>query len=353
MKILLIKMSSLGDAIHTLPAITDIASLYPNAEITWAVEPNFAAIPAMHPAITHIISTPLRNIKKNIMSKQSISTLTQIRHELNKQQYDLVIDAQGLLKSSLLSKIANGKNFGYCRKSAREAISAIFYKNKISIAKNQHAVMRTKKLCAAALKYDMPQEINYGITATNQTTDPYVILFHGTTWASKHYPQEQWLHLIKIITTAGFKVKIPWGNQVEYKRAQQLATIANTEVLPKSSLSELKDIIFNAKGAIGVDTGLTHLAAALGTPCIGLYGPTDHDLAGNLGQYQAQISTRRDCAPCQRANCCCNKNNHTTIERRNFSGSASKDPNQVPSFLCMGAITPADIWAKLQSIWEK
>lgn len=186
----------------------------------------------------------------------------------------------------------------------------------------------------------MPSHLDFAIGTHNQDTlteQSPILLFHGTTWDSKHYPETHWQQLITLITQAGYPVALPWGNAVEYARAQRLATHPQVTVLPRLSLPELKTVILSARGAIGVDTGLSHLAGALGTPCVGLYGPTDHTLAGNTGLYQTQISTRRD---------------GTTSPKPMFIGSASKDTQQVPEYLRMEKIEPEQAWQALQRLWE-
>jgi heptosyltransferase-1 len=337
MKILLIKLSSLGDTIHTLPSISDIHAQIPQAEISWAIEPAFADIAHMHPHVKQVLPIPLRQAKQ---WRQTPRLLPHIYQTIRAQSYDHIIDAQGLLKSGVLSQLARGQNSGYDRLSAREPLASYCYKKAYTVTKDLHAIMRTKSLCAQALQYTMPPRLDFAIGTHNPhtlTEQSPILLFHGTTWDSKHYPETHWQQLINLITQAGYPVALPWGNAAEYARAQRLATHPQVTVLPRLPLSELKTVIHSARGAIGVDTGLSHLAGALGTPCVGLYGPTDHTLAGNTGLYQTQISTRRDGTP---------------SKEPMFIGSASKDTQQVPEHLRMEKIEPEQAWQALQRLWE-
>ena len=160
-------MSSLGDVIHTLPAISDIKTAYPNAEITWLVEPSFAEVIQWHPGVNNIIQIPLRNLKKNKNKFCSYKKIFNAIHQVKSQYYDIIIDAQGLLKSAVIGSFAHGKKYGYCHKSAKEPISSSLYHKTFTISKNLHAVERTKLLCSKILSYNNNSATNYGIITKN------------------------------------------------------------------------------------------------------------------------------------------------------------------------------------------
>lgn len=333
MRILIIKMSSLGDIIHSLPAITEIKQNIPAAHITWLVDPSFKEVPAWHSDVDKVISIPLRHLKQNLKSVASYLAVAASLRLLRKQQFDLVIDAQGLIKSALIAKLALGSSAGFCKQSIKEPAASLLYNKVITVPKNQHAVLRTKELCAKACGYTQRSQTDFGIKKKDSARNNDIILFHGTTWTNKHYPAQNWNKLIKIITGAGYNVLLPWGNAEEKERAQTLSKLPNTKLLPKLTLTEIKDIIASSKGAIGVDTGLSHLAAATATPCVAIYGPTSPRLARNYGDMQAQIESNLDCAPCMKRRC------HIT-----------RIPDEHP---CMKNISPLAVWQQLQLLLKK
>lgn len=331
MRILIIKMSSLGDIIHTLPAITEIKYNLPNSHITWLIEPGFKEVPTWHSEVDQVITMPLRNLKQNLKSAASyLKVIAQLKL-LRAQQFDLIIDAQGLLKSALIAKIAHGASAGLCKQSAKEPIASSLYDKVITVTKNQHAVLRTKELCAGACSYAQGPQADYNLINKNLKRKNNIVLFHGTTWPNKHYPPQNWQQLIKLIAKDGYNILLPWGNEIEHERAKMLGQLTGTQVLPKLTLTELKDIIATAKGAIGVDTGLSHLAAATATPCVAIYGPTRPDLSSNYGHSQAQIASNYSCAPCMKRKC-----------------SITSVPNEHP---CMKNISPLAAWQQLQKIF--
>lgn len=328
MKILLIKLSSLGDIIHTLPAISDIKKNLPNVEITWAIEPNFAEVAAWHPAVSKIIHIPLRQIKKRPWSLSNIKKLYLIIRKIRATQYDLVIDAQGLLKSAFIAKIAKANTAGFCHNSAREAISAKLYKTKITVDNKLHAIERTRILCSKILRYPTNGQCNYGLK-NHAVRTKYIMIFHSTTWENKHYPEYNWQQLIKIINQAGYSVYLPALGTTEISRATRLiSNSCNNKILANHSLSEIKNIISKASAAVGLDTGLSHLAAATATPCVAIYGPTDPILAGNRGKAQISITSNSSCAPCMKRQCSLADN----------------------SILCMQQVTATQVWGELKKL---
>jgi heptosyltransferase-1 len=178
---------------------------------------------------------------------------------------------------------------------------------KYAVPRNQHAVDRVRQLFAAALDYALPASPpDYGIRErfTSQGQQRYLVFLHGTTWPTKHWPEAYWSELAGMAAGHGMQVKLPWGNEIERQRAGRIAAAgAAVEVLPRMSLGELATLIAAASGVVGVDTGLVHLAAALGTPCITLYGATDPGLIGTLGEAQLHLQAQFACAPCHSKKC--------------------------------------------------
>lgn len=293
MKILIVKTSSLGDVIHCLPVVNDIHAAYPDVQIDWVVEENFADIPRLHPRIDQIYTVALRRWRKQLFNAKTWDEIKQFKHLIAQNNYDAVIDAQGLLKSALITRLTHGVKHGYDRQSIREPIASCFYDEKYNISYQQHAVTRNRTLAALSIDYVPPSAApDYGLEATpnvgNNLNKPYIIALHGTSRDSKLWPTEHWIQLGKALNQTQISIVLPWSNPAELARAEQIAKpLSNAVVLPKLSIAELASVISQAKAAIGVDTGLSHLAAALNIPTIAIYTDTNPALTGVMGS-QAQ-----------------------------------------------------------------
>ena len=294
MKILIVKTSSLGDVIHCLPVINDIISVYPNAQIDWVVEESFADIPRLHPAIHEVFTVAFRRWRKQLFRFKTWSEIKQFKQLIAQNNYDAVIDTQGLLKSALITRLAKGIKHGYDKQSIREPIASQFYNKTYAISYQQHAVSRNRTLAALSLGYAPPTIApDYGIHATANSTEipskPFVIALHGTSRDSKLWPTEHWINLGKALKNQSLNLLLPWSNPAELGRAELIAnTLENAIVLPKSSIAELAAVISQAKAAVGVDTGLSHLAAALNITTIAIYTDTNPVLTGVMGS-KAQV----------------------------------------------------------------
>lgn len=296
MRVLLVKTSSLGDVIHTLPALTDAAEHIPGIEFDWVIEQAFSQVPHWHPAVRKVITVALRRWRKHPWQTWRSERWAACKKELSTGRYDLVIDAQGLLKSALLTRYPKGPVAGYDRASVREQWASWFYRHRYSVPVEQHAVERIRQLFAQALGYPVPSTLgSYGLnlvafTAQTAATAPYLVFLHGTTWRSKLWPEAQWRALAQLCVQQGWTVRLPWSTPGENVRATSIAkNISNAEVLPPLSLADLGKVIAGAKGCIAVDTGLGHLAAALNVPTVSLYGPTSPGKVGAYGKDQVHL----------------------------------------------------------------
>lgn len=277
MRILIVKMTSLGDVVHMLPALDEAASRIPGLRADWVAEEGFAAIPAWHPAVERVLPVAIRRWRKQPFTSQTRAEFHAFRAQLD-VEYDLVLDSQGLLKSALVALLARGPRAGLDKSSAREPLACLAYARRYPAPRDLHAITRNRMLTAAALGYSLGSEadLHYGIAAPPVTeTDlpaDYLVALHGTARAEKEYPEAHWIELLNRLH---LPVLLPWGNPAEQARAERLAARVNlARVLPRLPLARLADVIARARGVVGVDTGLMHLAAAFRRPGVGLYPAT-------------------------------------------------------------------------------
>ncbi len=316
MKVLIVRLSSLGDILHLFPAVSDLRGCFPDAEIHWLVEPAFAEMAGWHSDVNKVIAVPLRSYKKRWWKVPRL--LNSLKRQLKAEKYDLVIDAQGLLKSALLARLTGVDIYGFDKDSARESLAAKFYKKTASVPKGLHVVEKNRQLIAQLFGADISHPANFGLDEFRQkqmTLDlpqgligfvdkPAIVLLHGTTWNSKYWPESSWLELVHLLSEQGWRCLLPWGNQVERLRAERLADASDmAQVLPKLSLLELTDVLLHARGFVSVETGIGHLAAVLDIPGIMLHGPTDPNYSGILGKSCQHITSGIDCSPCFKREC--------------------------------------------------
>ncbi|EGT0640515.1 lipopolysaccharide heptosyltransferase RfaC [Citrobacter werkmanii] len=294
MRVLIVKTSSMGDVLHTLPALTDAQQAIPDIHFDWVVEEGFAQIPSWHSAVDRVIPVAIRRWRKAWFSAPIKAERKAFRDAVRLQQYDAIIDAQGLVKSAaLVTRLAHGVKHGMDWSTAREPLASLFYNRKHHIARQQHAVERTRELFAKSLGYTKPQSqgdyaiAQHFLTEVNADTAQYAVFLHATTRDDKHWPEANWRELIGLLNNAGIRIKLPWGAAHEEARAKRLAEgFTYVDVLPRMSLEEVARVLAGAKFVVSVDTGLSHLTAALDRPNITLYGPTDPGLIGGYGKNQ-------------------------------------------------------------------
>lgn len=297
MRVLVVKMSSLGDVIHTLPALSDASFAVPGITFDWVVEEAFAEIPAWHPAVDTVIPIALRRWRKTPFKSFSGPEWKHFRAAVDRRQYDAVIDAQGLLKSAFISRLPRAPRFGMDKDSAREGVASRFYHHKLSVPREMHAVERIRLLFSQALRYPLPsQQGDYGVRANLKPgadkLPASLLFFHGTARAEKLWPEQHWIELAGLCAARGYQAWMPWGSQEERDRAERIASVvSNVQVLPKLDLLGLASMLMEVDGAVAVDTGLAHLSAALDVPTVSLYGPTSTDLIGAYGRNQVHIQS--------------------------------------------------------------
>ncbi len=293
MRVLIVKTSSMGDVLHTLPALTDAMQAIPGIRFDWVVEEGFAQIPSWHVTVDRVIPVAIRRWRKAWFSAPIAAERKAFRTAVQREHYDAIIDAQGLVKSAaLVTRLAQGVKHGMDWSSAREPLASLFYNRRHRIAKQQHAVERTRELFAKSLGYAKPQtQGDYAIARHFAVADaahsPYAVFLHATTRDDKHWPESHWRELLGLLTDSGLRIKLPWGAPHEQARARRLAEgFTFVDVLPRMSLEEVARELAGARFVVSVDTGLSHLTAALDRPNVTLYGPTDPGLIGGYGRNQ-------------------------------------------------------------------
>ena len=286
--ILLVRLSSLGDVLHTLPAATDIGRALPDATLDWVVEEAYAPLVRMHPAVQRAIPFALRRWRDGVLQPRTWREFAAFRRALRERAYDAVIDVQGLVKSACVAWLARGTRHGYGPHTARERFAAWAYDRTYEIPREEHSVERYRALAARALGYSPQPPIDYGIVAPPAPAapprGPYCVLFHSTARAGKLWPEPSWVELGRILEARRLTCVLPWGDASEHARAQRLATALGQAVVPpRMNLEELAGLVGHAQAVIGLDTGLMHLAVALKVPVVGIYGASEPGRTGPLG----------------------------------------------------------------------
>lgn len=284
MRILLVKMSSMGDVIHNMPLIHDIKQHYPEAIIDWVVEESFVELARLNPLINKVIPIAMRRWKKAIFSKNTWVQFFHFRRSLRGNYYDAILDTQGLIKSAVIAKIAKGISYGQNANTSHEYPAHWLLNEKLEISRNLHAISRNRLIGAKALNYVFDEHhINYDLHPPTQTDTSLlsilpkkcIMLFHSTARDSKHWPNDYWINLGQFLESQNYTLALPWGSHIEKKRAESIAAaLSNVVVLPKLSIVQLATLIKSCIACVGLDTGLTHIAVALNVPTLAIFTDT-------------------------------------------------------------------------------
>lgn len=302
--ILLIRLSSMGDLIHTYPALSDVLLHYPDAEIDWVSEEGFAQLPQLHPAVKNTLPMAWRRWRKSLWRKDTRAEIGAFRQQLRAKTYDWVIDAQGLVKSGVVALGAKGLRAGFDRNSARESLASWAYDKGFAVARGQHAVWRNRELFGRILGYTPEGPANFGLNPTSPLPDwlpqgAYAVLLHATSREDKEWPVAHWVTVGQALAARGLNLIIPWGSPREQQRSQLLASQLPNCIVPRArlSLDQAATLLKQAQLTIGVDTGLTHLANAVDCPLIAIYTVTDPGLTGVTAGPRAINLGGRDGGP--------------------------------------------------------
>ena len=340
MRVLMVKMSSMGDVLHSLPAVTEAVRHDPELRFDWVVEKGFEQIPAWHPAVDKVFVASTRTWRKNW--RASRAERKALASALKEREYDLVIDAQGLVKSALVSRLANGPISGFSFLSAREWIASLFYNKRFNVPAG-HAVKRVRVLLSLSLGYTLDDQISdYGLNAVSEglntenanKTSKALLFLHGTTWASKHWPEKHWIDLARRAADAGHVVWLPWWSDEERARCERITAAGKgVRLLERGDLDAMAKHIRAVDVVVAVDTGLGHMAAAFSAPCLSIYGATDPTRTGTWGANQKHMRARYRCSPCLAREC------------KLLGDSISEPP-------CYESCSADDVWRVLSEMLE-
>ncbi|MEE9413402.1 MAG: lipopolysaccharide heptosyltransferase I [Methylococcales bacterium] len=286
----------MGDVIHTLPALTDAVARLPNIQFDWVVEEAFAEIPQWHSAVSEVIPVAIRRWRKSIFCRSHWQQLQHSLSQIRKRQYDYVIDAQGLIKSAVLTRLARGQRCGMDYSSCREAFATIAYQQQYEINTSLHAIERNRQLFARVLNYTVPTtELDYNTRSLAWGSDvcrnAYLVFVHSASRPEKLWSNQNWVDLALSTNNHGYQVRLVWGNEMERLRSEMIAAkVDNCQVMPQMNLLSIAQLFQGARAVVAVDTGLAHLAAAIGVPALTLYFQTLPQLVGTRGQRQQTMT---------------------------------------------------------------
>jgi heptosyltransferase-1 len=285
--VLVIRPSSLGDIVHALALVADVRTHRPELAIDWVAEEPFVPLLTLDPDVRRVIPVALRRWRHRLFDADTWREMTLFRHDLRRESYLAILDLQEQVKSALIARMARGRRHGPDRRSIREPLATLAHNAHHAINPAQHLIDRCRQLAAAALDYHVEGRPRFRLQPPPPSVDvpapdrPYLVFVHATSRADKLWSDAHWRTLIAMFARAGFSIILPWGSAAERERSERLAKHETAASVPAlQSLPSVAGILSRAELVVGVDTGLVHLAAALGTPTISLFVATDPELAG-------------------------------------------------------------------------
>jgi heptosyltransferase-1 len=332
----------MGDLVQTLPALTDAAKAIPEIKFDWVVDEAFVQVPSWHSHVEHVFPTALRRWGKNWSATLKSGEPQTLLKRLRATNYEMIVDVQGGFKSAIIGRLAKGQHSGHDRRGVHDWGAQFFYQRQFAIPKGMHSISRMRRLLAEALSYKFNEsDLDYGIVPTRfespnlELPKPYLVFIHSTSWASKVWPEQYWRELLELATAAGFAVVLPWGDEAERQRSERIiAGNSRGVVLPPLSISQKAAIIKGAQGTVGLDTGLSHIAAALSIPSVTIYGATDPRLVGATGRQQRHLTSKFECLHCHETIC-------------TYRGATELKP------ACLVELKPEDVWRELTALMSQ
>lgn len=284
--ILFIKTSSLGDVIHHMPALTEARKARPDATFTWLVEEAFAPLVRLHSAVAEVIPVGWRRWRKSLYVPATLSEIVGSLRAIRAPRYDEIVDSQGLLRSAVIARLAHGRRHGYDASSIREPLAALFYDVRHSVSRDLHAVERNRILSGLALGYVPQGAPDFGLDRARfpAPSERYAVLLHATARPGKQWPEAHWIALGRALAGQGIDLVLPWGTDAERARSERIASaLPRARVGERAPLDAVARLIAGAQFVVGVDTGLMHLAAALGVPLVAIFAGSKPGLTGPVG----------------------------------------------------------------------
>ncbi len=285
--ILFIKTSSLGDVIHHMPALTEARRERPGSRLSWVVEEAFAPLVRLHPGVDEVNPVAWRRWRKSLFAPATLAEIAAGLRGIRARRYDEIIDSQGLLRSALMACVVHGKRHGYDSGSIREPLAAAFYDVRHAVSRELHAIERNRMLTGRALGFAPRGAPDYGLdrsTLAPKASGRYAVLLHATARPEKQWPEDNWITLGNTIGGNGLDLILPWGTDAERARAQRIAAqLPAARVSDRLPLDAMARLIAGASFVVGVDTGLLHVAAALGVPLVAIFAGSNPGLTGPVG----------------------------------------------------------------------
>jgi len=292
MRILIVKLGSIGDIVHTLPALAALRRGMPQAEISWVVERRSSEILRDNPLLDRLIEVDTKALRRGLMSGETLRAPRQQLRRLRASAFDVALDFQGLLKSASIARLSGARRvFGYARAALREPASALLLSKRVAVPKNIHVIHKSLRLLQESLGVSVPEtpeglSFPIGIAAKDRneaeqaaadTRGQYAILNPGGGWPTKLWNVERFGKLADLLWSSyGISSLVTYGpGELELAESVRRSSTSGRVQPVKLSLKAFYSLAQGARLYVGGDTGPTHIAVAAGTPIVGLFGPTE------------------------------------------------------------------------------
>jgi lipopolysaccharide heptosyltransferase I len=289
MRILIVKLSSIGDIVHTLPALAALRAAMPQAEISWVVERRSAEILRDNPLLDRLIEVDTKALRRGLMSGETLRAPRQQLRRLRASAFDVALDFQGLLKSASIARLSGARRvFGYSRAGLREPVSALLLSRTVAVPPLTHVIHKSLLLLQGALGVEVPRELSFPISTSAQhdaeaaeavenTDGKYAILNPGGGWPTKLWSAERFGKLADLLWTSyRMSSLVTYGpGELELAEAVCRSSVSGKAQPVSLSLKAFYSLARKASVYVGGDTGPTHIAVAAGAPIVGLFGPTE------------------------------------------------------------------------------